>query len=120
MAINEFLPFGLSIGSNVMPQAAYAGLAQRTGGFSSGVAQSLQCNKVWRQSAFIASMVAQFTSDKAGVDMLDNGDVPGAGASFVSAISAVALNPPACCNARATAGNTAPARGCGASPRTCC
>lgn len=90
MPTNDFLPFGLAIGSNVLAQPAYAALAQRAGGFSSGVAQSLQCNKVWRQSAFIASMVAQFTADRAGVDMLDNGDIAGAEASFVAAISAVA------------------------------
>lgn len=90
MATNDFLPFGLAIGSNVMPQASYATMAQRTSGFTSGVAQSSQLNKVWRQSAFIAAMVAQFTADRSGKDVLDDGNIATAEASLVAAIAQVA------------------------------
>lgn len=84
--INEILPFGLAVGSNVMPQASYATLGARTAGFQAGVAQSAQVNKALRQSAFIAAMIGQFTADRGGRDVLDNGDLVFAQASFVRAI----------------------------------
>lgn len=90
MATNEFLPFALAVGSNVLPQSSYATLAARTNGFNSGVAQSVHCNKVWRQSAFIAAMVAQFTADRSGNNMLDDGNLATAEASFIAGITQVA------------------------------
>lgn len=71
---NEILPFGLGAESNVMTQAEYEALAARSGGFSSGVAKSEQLNKVWRQSAFVASVLAQFIANRSEQDVLDDGD----------------------------------------------
>ncbi|WP_145524642.1 gp53-like domain-containing protein [Yersinia rohdei] len=71
---NEILPFGLGAESNVMAQADYDALAARSGGFSSGVAKSEQLNKVWRQSAFVASVLAQFIANRSAHDVLDDGD----------------------------------------------
>ncbi|MFM1380220.1 phage tail protein [Yersinia enterocolitica] len=71
---NEILPFGLGAESNVMTQAAYEVLAARSGGFSSGVAKSEQLNKVWRQSSFMASVLADFIAARSGNDVLDNGN----------------------------------------------
>ncbi|WP_235801436.1 tail fiber protein, partial [Yersinia pekkanenii] len=75
MAKNEILPFGLGVESNVLSQAEYEALAARSGGFSSGVAKSEQLNKVWRQSSFIASALADFIASQSGNDVMDNGDV---------------------------------------------
>lgn len=74
MAKNDFLLFGTGAGSNVLSQSAYAALAARQTGFLSGVAKSAELNKVWRQSAFISSVIAQFISDQTGLDVLDDGD----------------------------------------------
>ena len=63
MAKNEILPFGIGVDANVMPQTEYESLPARVGGFSSGVAKSEQLNIVWRQAAFMASMLAQFIAD---------------------------------------------------------
>ncbi len=71
---NEILPFGIGAGSNVMTQADYEALAARVGGFSSGVAKSEQLNKIWRQSAFVASVLAQFIANRSAEDVLDDGD----------------------------------------------
>ncbi|EKN3635071.1 tail fiber protein [Yersinia enterocolitica] len=57
-----------------MTQAAYEVLAARSGGFSSGVAKSEQLNKVWRQSSFMASVLADFIAARSGNDVLDNGN----------------------------------------------
>jgi hypothetical protein len=73
MATNDFLVFGGGTGANVITQVTYSGLAARTAGFSSGVAQSAQLNKVWRQSSIMAAVLAQFISDQTGQDVLDDG-----------------------------------------------
>ncbi|WP_404273580.1 tail fiber protein [Yersinia similis] len=71
---NEILPFGLGAESNVMTQAEYEAMSARAGGFSSGVAKSEQLNKVWRQSSFVASVLADFIANQSGNDVLDNGN----------------------------------------------
>ncbi|HGB1428510.1 TPA: phage tail protein, partial [Yersinia enterocolitica] len=83
---NEILPFGLGAESNVMTQAEYEALAARSSGFSSGVAKSEQLNKVWRQSSFIASVLADFIAIQSGDDVLDNGNTAALLASLELAI----------------------------------
>ncbi|WP_371355602.1 hypothetical protein ACA087_00835 [Pseudomonas chlororaphis] len=73
MATNDFLPFGGGSGANVLSQSAYAALAARTNGFSSGVAKSPELNKVWRQASIMASSLAQFISDQSGQNVVDDG-----------------------------------------------
>ncbi|EKN4072424.1 TPA: tail fiber protein [Yersinia enterocolitica] len=58
-----------------MTQAEYEALAARSGGFSSGVAKSEQLNKVWRQSSFVASVLADFIAKQSGNNVLDDGNV---------------------------------------------
>ena len=91
MATNEFLPFGIAGNANVLAQATYQALAARSSGFQSGVAQSDQVNKVLRQAAFMASMIAQFSGDQTGTNVMDNGDLAGTEAIFLAAVRAVAL-----------------------------
>lgn len=73
MATNDFLPFGGDGAANVIAQATYAALAQRTSGFQSGVAQSAQLNKVWRQSSIMSAVLAQFIADNSGANSVDDG-----------------------------------------------
>ncbi|WP_323859596.1 phage tail protein [Xenorhabdus szentirmaii] len=75
MAKNEFLPFGLADGANVLSNDEYGKLAARTNGFSSGVAKSPELNKAWRQASVIASVVAQFIAETTGSDVLDDGNL---------------------------------------------
>lgn len=79
MAANDFLPFADAGGADVLTQAAYASLAARTAGFATGIANSTQLNKVWRQSSVMASALAQVLSNAgnagAGVDLLDDGNI---------------------------------------------
>ena len=77
MAQNDFLPFAIGAGQNVMSQADYqaafaAGFV--AAGFATGIAPSAQCNKVWRQATVIAATLAQFMCDTLGEDILDNND----------------------------------------------
>lgn len=88
MPINELLPFATAGGAGVMSQSDYAALAARLAGFVDGIAEPAEVNKVWRQSAFAAAMIGQFTADKSGQDTLDNGDVATFQANFTAAVIA--------------------------------
>lgn len=70
---NDFLPFATGAGANVVTQPQYAALSAVTNGFSAGIAQSAQLNKVWRQSSIMAAVLAQFIADEAAVSAIDDG-----------------------------------------------
>lgn len=74
MKKNEFLPFGIAEGANVLSPEEYQYLPSRQNGFVSGVARSAELNTVWRQSSIIAAALAQLIVDVEGEDLLDDGD----------------------------------------------
>lgn len=74
MAQNDFKSFAVGAGANVTSQADWEALAALVTGFQSGKASSAQINKAIRQASFIAAALAQYTSDKTGDDVLDDGD----------------------------------------------
>ncbi|NTA27386.1 hypothetical protein [Allorhizobium ampelinum] len=88
MATNQFLPFATATGANVLDQSSYSGLSARTAGFQSGVAQSAQLNKVWRQASAISAMIGQFIVDNAATDANDDGNITALEAAFKAAIIA--------------------------------
>jgi hypothetical protein len=70
----DFLPFANGVGANVLNQAAYAALTSLlANGFSAGTAQSVQLNKVWRQSSIMSSVLAQFIVNQTGQPAIDDG-----------------------------------------------
>ncbi|WFW90168.1 hypothetical protein NFJ87_15740 [Citrobacter freundii] len=77
MAKNDFKPFATAANANVMSQADWEALPALLSGFISGPAKSAQVNKAIRQAAFIAASLAQYTANKSGQDVLDDGDVAG-------------------------------------------
>lgn len=84
MPTNNFKPFAIGAGANVTSQADWEVLASLVSGFQSGKASSAQMNKAFRQATFVAAALAQYTADKSGLDVLDDGDVAG----FVAKMSA--------------------------------
>ncbi|MCP9270135.1 phage tail protein [Xenorhabdus sp. XENO-1] len=88
MAKNEFLPFGIADGANVLTNEEYGKLATRTNGFSSGVAKSQELNKVWRQASVIANVVAQFIAETNNQDVLDDGNTAALRAGLLNALRA--------------------------------
>lgn len=88
MAKNEFLPFGIGAGANVLSSADWSTTAARTTGFAAGVAKSRELNTAWRQSSVISSVVAQFIADSSGLDVLDNGDTATLKTRFIAALTA--------------------------------
>ncbi len=83
---NDFQTFAAGAGANVLSQASYLALQARITGFQTGIAQSQQLNKVWRQSSIIASMIAQFICDFSGQNAIDDGTIATLEASFNAAI----------------------------------
>lgn len=92
MATNNFKSFGIGAGANVTAQADYEALAALLTGFQSGKASSAQINKALRQSSTMAYVLAQYISDTAAVDVLDNGTPATILTNLKSAIQAVAKN----------------------------
>ena len=86
MAKNDFKPFATGAGANVMSQADWEALPALLSGFISGPAKSAQVNKAIRQAAFIAAALAQYTANKSGLDVLDDGDVSGFIAKMTTAL----------------------------------
>lgn len=74
MVKNNFKPFAIGPGANVMPQIDWESLPALLSGFSSGKASSAQVNKALRQATFIASALAQFVAETLEQDVLDDGD----------------------------------------------
>ena len=91
MALNDFLPFATGAGANVENQSTYAADPSTAAGFSAGIAQSQKLNKVWRQSSFLTSGLAQFIANELNLDMIDDGDMAGYVAKLKRAL--LALNP---------------------------
>ncbi|WP_261531256.1 gp53-like domain-containing protein [Burkholderia multivorans] len=85
---NDFLPFATGPGANVVDQATYAALGALTTGFLSGTAQSVQVNKVWRQSSIMAAVIAQFIVGQTGQPAIDDGTTPTLLANFTKAVNA--------------------------------
>ncbi|MGJ3536500.1 gp53-like domain-containing protein, partial [Citrobacter portucalensis] len=77
MAINNFKPFATAANANVMSQADWEALPALLSGFMAGKAASAQVNKAIRQASFIAAALAQYTANKSGLDILDDGDLNG-------------------------------------------
>lgn len=77
MAINNFKPFALAQNANVTSQADWEALPALLSGFTAGKASSAQVNKAIRQASFIAAALAQYTANKSGLDVLDDGDLNG-------------------------------------------
>lgn len=85
MAKNDFKPFATAANANVVSQADWESLPALLSGFTAGKASSAQVNKAIRQAAFIAAALAQYTANKSGLDVLDDGDVAGFIAKMSSA-----------------------------------
>jgi hypothetical protein len=90
---NEISPFALGVGANVLSPDDWIAAATRQLGFQAGVANSAQANTIWRQLAFVAAMIAQFTADNTPADVLDDGDLATFEGNFKTAILRLAQRP---------------------------
>lgn len=89
--VNDFLAFATGGGALVLSQADYAALPARGTGFQNGIAEPDELNKVWRQSATMAGVIAKFIIAQIPTeDVLDNGDLDAIVAQLTAAIQQAA------------------------------
>ena len=86
---NEFKPFAAGTEANILDQSEYEQSESLKSGLRKGLARSQEVNKAIRQASSIAAAVAQFTADKSGEDMLDNGDINTLKQNFEMAIGSI-------------------------------
>ena len=72
---NDFKPFAVGEGANVIEQSEYEKSGFLKEGFKKGMARSSEINKAIRQGSSIAAAVARFAAAKTGEALLDNGDI---------------------------------------------
>lgn len=85
---NDILTFcGTDTGTNLLTQSEYNLSTDRTSGNKPGIASAKLVNKSLRQSAAVASQMAQFVSNKTGTDIVDNGVYAQLLAQFTSALT---------------------------------
>lgn len=85
---NDFLLWGTDSNANVLTQAQYAALTNRTTGVVAGKASAQQANKAWRQASIISRMISQFIIDTIPTaDALDNGTIATLETNFIAAIA---------------------------------
>lgn len=85
---NDILTFcGTDTGTNLLTQSEYNLSTDRTSGNKPGIASAKLVNKSLRQSAAVASQMAQFISNKTGTDIVDNGVYAQLLAQFTSALT---------------------------------
>lgn len=87
----DFVPFATGGSANVIDQATYNGLAARTNGFATGIADSAQLNKVWRQSSFVIAALMQFVQNVLDIDIVDDGNLTNAITNITNAIADTAI-----------------------------
>jgi len=75
MSTVDFLPFATGVAANVVDQASYSVSSYVINGYASGIANSAQLNKTWRQSSFMAAVIANWISLELSVDVLDDGNL---------------------------------------------
>jgi hypothetical protein len=89
---NDFKPFATGADADVLSQADFEALPALVTGFATGVANSAQFNKVFRQSSIIAATVAQFIADNANKDVIDDGTLATIEANLKLAIQNIILD----------------------------
>ncbi|WP_197419263.1 gp53-like domain-containing protein [Burkholderia sp. BDU5] len=94
MGTSDFKAFAAGPNANVMAQADYIALAALLTGFQSGTAQSVQVNKVLRQSSIMSAVLAQFTANFSGQNSVDDGTTATLLANLQAAINAAGITAP--------------------------
>lgn len=71
---NDFLPYAVGSGANVLTQAQYAALTTLLqNGLTSGIVPSNELNKILRQPSIMAAVIGQLIADSTGQNVVDDG-----------------------------------------------
>jgi hypothetical protein len=89
MPTNDFKAFAIGGGANVIGQGTYEALDALDTGFQSGIANSDELNKVWRQASVWAQVLGDLTAAGQSANVVDDGDVSGLLAQLTTALKAL-------------------------------
>jgi hypothetical protein len=89
MAQNDFLTWATGANANILTQAEFASLGNRTSGVIAGTASGKLYNKQMRQASIISSMIAQFINDRINADVIDDGTIATIEQNFITAVRSV-------------------------------
>lgn len=91
MATIDYLPVATGSGAEVDPQSNFVGSGYQENGFTAGIAEPAEANKVWRQSSMFAAAMANAISQVlGGIDVLDDGNRPALTTLIIELIEALA------------------------------
>jgi hypothetical protein len=86
----DFLPYAVGSGANVVSQETYAALtALLQNGLTSGIVPSVQLNKILRQSSIISSVIGQFIVSNSGQPAIDDGTTNTLLTNFTASVKAL-------------------------------
>src|SRR6185437_14674165 len=83
---NDFKPFAIAAGANVLSPSTWAADSALSVGFQVGIASSTKANTAIRQASFVAAMIAQFTADNGPGNVQDNGNLATLESQFEAAL----------------------------------
>ena len=87
----DFLVWAGAGGANVISEAAFSGLgSELSNGFSSGIAPSNICNKIWRQSSIMAAVLGDLIVAQTSQPVIDDGTTTTILANLTAAIKTLA------------------------------
>lgn len=89
MPTNDFKAFAIGDGANVIGQNTYEALGALDTGFASGIANSDELNKVWRQGSVAAALLGEFIAAYQTANVVDDGDISGLLGQLVTALKAL-------------------------------
>src|SRR5256885_9494504 len=89
MAQNDFLTWATGANANILSQAEFASLGNRSSGVIAGTASGKLYNKQMRQASIISSMIAQFINDRINADVIDDGTIATIEQNFIAAVRSV-------------------------------
>lgn len=83
---SDYLPVATGGGANVDSQVNFSGSGYQVNGFTAGIAQSIQINKVHRQASMVAAALTNFIVNVLGINIQDDGNLAGLITNLTKAI----------------------------------
>lgn len=85
----DYLPIATTGSPNVDTQGDFVGSGYQTEGFTTGLAQSKQLNKCWRQSSMFTAAWANIVSSVLSISVLDDGNLSALIANILACLSSL-------------------------------
>lgn len=89
MAVNQYVPFATQPNANVYAPNVWAVRPEVSFGYQVGISDAQSVSTALRQATSVAAMIGQWTADKGGVDVVDDGNIASLEGKFNAALNVV-------------------------------